>query len=238
MFYHSLHFSRPLARRAKIIIPLLFLLCNTHIQPLEAKDGARHQDCFGKSTHSYYMTCITLLHLVSLCGVNHVSSIKMICWANCTGYHLSTKLGMLFEGVLPKDAWPELLFHDRFEVAHTIHDPINRHSDTNIRIFAQYPYEEDHRKAPDFDKDTDYWLYITNNDIVYEIPKPGRWHPNRTISTLSLLSWFILNAQVNRSNITFHLFKDDIWVYRYANNQESNNSTSQACIGTFKWYYT
>lgn len=92
------------------------------------------------------------------------------------------------EGVFPKDAWPELLFHDRFEVAHTIHDPINRHDDTNIRVFAQYPYEEDHRKAPDFDKDTDYWLYITSNDIVYEIPKAGRWHPNRIVSTLTFLS--------------------------------------------------
>lgn len=154
------------------------------------------------------------------------------CWpllCNVWGISFVDRIVHVIEGVFPKDAWPELLFHDRFEVAHTIHDPINRHDDTNIRIFAQYPYEEDHRKAPDFDKDTDYWLYITSNDIVYEIPKAGRWHPNRTVSTLNFLGYFLMhnfltwlfNSYISISIRPSQYFKDNIWVYCYANNQVS-----------------
>lgn len=116
MFYRLHRFSRPLARCAKII-SLLLLLSNTHIQPLEAKEGTKQQDYSGNQ----HMT-ITLL--ASLCCIwfyfvmlstYHVSKVLLvvvvqfvrhiICWPDCACYWRCISKGCLARVVISRPIW-------------------------------------------------------------------------------------------------------------------------------------
>lgn len=122
MFYRLHCFSRPLARCAKII-SLLLLLSNTHIQPLEAKEGTKQQDYSGNQH-------IIITLLASLCCIwfyfvmfELLSSIKSIvgrCCATCEAYHLLTGLCMLlkvyFQRMLGRSCYfmTDLRWHTRY----------------------------------------------------------------------------------------------------------------------------
>lgn len=116
MFYRLHCFSRPLARCAKII-SLLLLLSNTHIQPLEAKDGTKQQDYFGNQhiiiTIFASLCCIWFL----FCDVKHLSNIKIIvdfvvqivrdniCLPNCTCCWRCISKGCLARVVVSRPIW-------------------------------------------------------------------------------------------------------------------------------------
>lgn len=54
-------------------------------------------------------------------------------------------------------------------------------------IFLQKPLPSE-QKRPQNEDDSDVWLYLTHDDIVYEIPRHGRWHPNSKFPDLKILS--------------------------------------------------
>ena len=111
------------------------------------------------------------------------------------------KLNMGIADASPRDAWPEQLFWTHHAAAFAIRDPFQHNGPVDFRVFVQSPYTEDNRTAPNYDHEHDVWLYTTGiDDVVYELPRRGRWHPNSTLPDPNLfLKQFVMSVFIAAS---------------------------------------
>ncbi|KAG0558371.1 hypothetical protein M758_10G020800 [Ceratodon purpureus] len=81
-------------------------------------------------------------------------------------------------GIHKRTEWPEMLHKNLTAIFEHFMETLGSHHHFDFGIFIQKPLPKvQHR--PQNEKDSDVWLYLTHDDIVYEIPRHGRWHPNR-----------------------------------------------------------
>lgn len=73
--------------------------------------------------------------------------------------------------------WPEMLHKNLSAIHEHFLEPlgVNYHPDFAIYLQRPLPYEQ---SRPRHEDDSDVWLYLTHDDVIYEIPKHARWHPN------------------------------------------------------------
>ncbi|XP_024400917.1 uncharacterized protein [Physcomitrium patens] len=80
-------------------------------------------------------------------------------------------------GVQRRTEWPELLHKNMSAVWALFWNTLDE-ADPDFSMFLQRPLPSEQNR-PQHDEESDVWFYLTRDDIIYEIPRHGRWHPNR-----------------------------------------------------------
>lgn len=111
-------------------------------------------------------------------------------------------------------------------------------ADPDFSMFLQRPLPSEQNR-PQHDEESDVWFYLTRDDIIYEIPRHGRWHPNstsqKTLRNREFCSSHILlsNCILKHALVSIQEYVQDgpSWrVYTIEMQWRSSRTTCQECL--------